>query len=258
MISNVRPLMSQRDPLERAIEAYRSRRHEFEIFLDGVSQLFEKHPKLTQEPIPAVHSIRKRLKHEEHLRGKIIRKRSDGQDVDESNLFAVITDLAGVRVLHLCQPQFQLIHEVIQEKVETRDWILYEQPLAYTWDPESVEFFRRFDLRVERKESFYTSIHYVVKPRADSHLSCEIQVRTLFEELWGEIDHSLNYPNQSGDIGCQEQLRVLAKLVGAGSRLTDCLFRLYVAKGQLLERPVTRPDARGFDSNHHAPAIASR
>ena len=77
------------------------------------------------------------------------------------------------------------------------------------------------------KESFYTSIHYVVRPRPDSEVRCEIQVRTLFEEIWAEIDHQLNYPAQTTSLACLEQLRVLARLVGAGSRLADAIYRTH-------------------------------
>jgi GTP pyrophosphokinase len=222
--------MNQSDPRERAVRRYREKSHEFGIFLNGVAELFEKHPKLGEGTIPAVHFIRKRLKNEDHLRSKIDRKLADGVAIDSNNIFERITDLAGVRVIHLCQGQFAAIHEVILEKIEDGDWFINEEPLAYTWDPESEQFFRRFGLRVERKESFYTSIHYVVKPRRDSYISCEIQVRTLFEEIWGEIDHTLNYPQQNEDVVCQEQLKVLAKLVGAGSRLCDSLYRIYIER----------------------------
>jgi ppGpp synthetase/RelA/SpoT-type nucleotidyltranferase len=106
-----------------------------------------------------------------------------------------------------------------------KDWHLADRPKAYTWDPESKHFFEELNVAVEVKESFYTSVHYLVRPRADSPLCCEIQVRTLFEEIWGEVDHTLNYPETSPNLSCREQIRVLAKLVGAGSRLVDSIFR---------------------------------
>jgi len=64
----------------------------------------------------------------------------------------------------------------------------------------------------------------VVKPQAGSPLTCEIQVRTLFEEAWGEIDHALNYPRATEILACKEQLRVLAKLASTGTRLADSIF----------------------------------
>jgi ppGpp synthetase/RelA/SpoT-type nucleotidyltranferase len=109
---------------------------------------------------------------------------------------------------------------------EQKDWHLPEPPKAYTWDPESKRFFENLNIDVEVRESFYTSVHYLVRPRADSPICCEIQVRTLFEEIWGEVDHALNYPTKSENLACKEQLLVLAKLVGAGSRLVDSIFRI--------------------------------
>ncbi len=139
--------------------------------------------------------------------------------------FEHITDFAGVRVIHLYQDQFPIIHKAITDKVDKGDWVLGEQPKAYTWDPESKAFFEDLGLLVEQKESFYTSIHYLVKPHTAFPFYCEIQVRTLFEEIWGEIDHSVNYPIPTENIATREQLRVLSKLVGAGSRLADSIFR---------------------------------
>ena len=129
-----------------------------------------------------------------------------------------------MRVLHLRQDDFGKIKEVIDVKVSGGDWYLVEQPIAYPWDPEYEQFFVELGCKCERKDSFYTSVHFVVRPRAGSPLSCEIQVRTLFEEIWGEIDHSMNYPEPSPVASRQEQLRVLAKVVGAGSRLVTSIY----------------------------------
>lgn len=95
------------------------------------------------------------------------------------------------------------------------------------WDPESEDFYRSLGLECDIKDSFYTSIHYLVQPREDSDIKCEIQVRTLFEEIWGEIDHFLNYPEQTESIACKEQIRVLAKLASTGTRLADSIFSSY-------------------------------
>jgi ppGpp synthetase/RelA/SpoT-type nucleotidyltranferase len=153
------------------------------------------------------------------------RKEAKGETVEPTQLLKSVTDLAGVRVLHLYQAQFAQIHTVIQTQIDRGDWCLHEDPVAYTWDPESSDFFKNLGLQTKVKESFYTSIHYVLKPRADSPLCCELQVRTLFEEAWGEIDHGINYPRPTSTLTCREQLRVLSKLVGAATRLADSIFR---------------------------------
>ncbi len=197
--------------------------HRIDLFRQHVARFFETHPRLTSSP-PVIHSVKSRLKHPQHLREKIQRKSAPENPMTPSNIFDRITDIAGVRVIHLYQAQFSQIHQAI---IESRDWVLYEPPKAYTWDPESTAFFARHGLSVEVKESLYTSIHYVVKPRLDSPVCCEIQVRTLFEEIWGEIDHLLNYPTPTDNLSCRDQIGVLARLVGAGSRLADSIFRTY-------------------------------
>jgi putative GTP pyrophosphokinase len=200
--------------------------HDLGIFMDGIRKWFDEHRRLSRPHSLVVHSVKSRLKDRAHLRDKISRKWEVDSPITSENIFDRITDLAGVRVLHLYQDQFPRIHAEILEKVhKQKDWTLVEPPKAYTWDPESKLFFENLEIGVEIKESYYTSVHYVVRPRADSPLCCEIQVRTLFEEIWGEVDHTLNYPIKSDNLACREQLKVLAKLVGAGSRLVDSIFR---------------------------------
>jgi putative GTP pyrophosphokinase len=209
---------------QQIIEAFGVSLLEFEIFMEGISGLFRKHPKISLGSFPVVHSVRSRIKSNDHLLDKIQRKNGEGRNITPANCFHEITDFAGVRILHLRQNDFGKIKEVIDAKVTAGDWHLVEQPIAYTWDPEYEKFFVDLGCRCERKDSFYTSVHFVVRPRRDSPLSCEIQVRTLFEEIWGEIDHSLNYPHPTEAASCQEQLRVLAKVVGAGSRLVTSIY----------------------------------
>jgi len=196
---------------------------EFHIYADGVSKFFaEDSEKLLGSP-SVVHSVKYRIKDIEHLREKISRKQAEGRLISTANVFQEITDIAGIRVLHLHLEQLKIIHAAILK----RDWVLAETPKAYSWDPETVTFMQSLGLDTHLKPSQYTSVHYVVKPNAASPLSCEIQVRTLFEEIWGEVDHILNYPTPTTNLASAEQLKVLAKVVGAGSRLVDSLFRTH-------------------------------
>ena len=231
--------------MEAIIARVQSKLHGINLFRESIARFFETHPDLTQPP-PIVHSVKSRMKDLQHLREKIQRKSSAEDPITPENIFNRITStinsdvvhaetynrrvdstIAGVRVLHLYQAQFSQIHRAITQQLESGDWTLYEPPTAYTWDPESQDFFAGHDLSVEVKESLYTSIHYVVQTRPNSTTLCEIQVRTLFEEIWGEIDHRINYPEPAGSEVCREQIGVLARLVGAGSRLADSTFRAY-------------------------------
>lgn len=201
------------------------KQYELKAFLQTVLFFFENNPALKG----IVHSVKSRMKDPEHLKDKIQRKLKSGKIIDENNLFTVVNDLIGVRVLYLYQDQFQLIHNELLKKVdETKDWMFVEAPKAYTWDPETREYFEKLNIHTEVRDTYYTSVHYVIKPNNElSNITCEIQVRTLFEEIWGEIDHTINYPHPTEIIACKEQLRVLAKLVSTGTRLADSIFRTY-------------------------------
>lgn len=214
--------------IDKLVQLYLDNRHEYERFLDGVRSYFLHDPELNKSPFPIVHSLKYRLKDPEHLKDKLQRKLENGEDINENNLFQKITDFAGIRVLHLYQGQFLKIHEAIMAIVDAHEWKFVEPPVANTWDPESEAYFKSLGLRCNRRDTYYTSIHYLVKPCNDrSFVCCEIQVRTLFEEIWGEIDHSINYPHPTQSVACKEQLRVLAKFISTGTRLADSIINTY-------------------------------
>lgn len=196
-------------------------------FLTQVKTFFELNPVFHTSPFPIVHSIKARLKDPEHLRDKLQRKADKGIIVTNNSLLSEVTDLAGVRILHLNQDQFEKIHSEIMKKVGNGDWTLGEDPKAFTWDPETQAFFSSLNISTEVRDTYYTSVHYLVKPNNKSDMCCEIQVRTLFEEIWGEIDHAINYPHKVESVACAEQLRVLSKLISTGTRLSDSIFRSY-------------------------------
>ncbi|QOY63691.1 RelA/SpoT domain-containing protein [Lysobacter sp. H21R4] len=215
--------------VESLVALYGQKKRLFELFLGSVESEFSSDVALNTGVPTIVHSLKKRLKDEANLRKKIERKIDGGRLVNNDNLFSEITDLAGLRVLHLYQDQFEKIHEFIKRKVRRRVWKLVEKPVAYTWDPESKDYFKRFSIRTELKSSYYTSVHYLLSPANDEEtdIVCEVQVRTLFEEAWGEIDHSINYPVKTTNFASLEQLRVLSKLVSTGSRLADSIFKVH-------------------------------
>src|SRR5690606_24109600 len=119
-----------------ALEAFRSRRHRIELFAKSVLEYFITHPNLAS----SVHSVKLRIKGEDNLLAKLKRKQASGVRVDANNLFQVITDLAGVRVFHIHAGQFESIHRAIMSHVADGDWVLHEDPKAFSWDPEASDF----------------------------------------------------------------------------------------------------------------------
>lgn len=211
--------------VDKLVALYETNRFKIELFMENVKSFFEKNPILHQGPLHTVHSVKARMKSVDHFRDKLERKKD--LDINENNLFQVITDFAGVRVLHIHQQQFTAIHQAILQQIAEKEWVLGEDPIAYSWDPEAKNFFESLDIKTDIKKTYYTSAHYLVKPNTASFICCEIQVRTLFEEIWGEIDHSINYPHPVEDVACKEQLRVLSKFISTGNRFADAIFRTY-------------------------------
>ena len=212
--------------ISEVLQYYEEKRSLIEPQLRGVEAFFRSNRRL----MSCIHTVNTRMKDPSHLADKIMRKAAEGKTITKDNLFSTVTDLAGVRVLHLYPKQFDVIHEELMKAInEDGLWKLYEKPVAYTWDPESAKHFENLDLRTDVRDTYYTSIHYVVRPnnQIENAPCCEIQVRTLFEEIWGEIDHHINYPHPTKIFACKEQLRVLAKLVSTGTRLADSIYNCF-------------------------------
>lgn len=178
-----------------------------------------------------VHSTKLRLKDPVHLEDKLLRKLVEVKEkgkpfaISEKNLLYRITDLAGFRILHLHTQQIVSIDRELRAVLKEYRFPLFEEPKARTWDDESREFFRGAGIRPIKSPKMYTSVHYVVESNSSTKGTCEIQVRTLAEELWGEVDHTMNYPHESAVLSCREQIKVLARVTSSCSRLVDSIFR---------------------------------
>jgi ppGpp synthetase/RelA/SpoT-type nucleotidyltranferase len=187
-----------------------------------------------------------RTKSPKSLEGKIFRKLDDAKSANEAfditpeNLFLKINDLAGLRILHLNTDQLPYIAKGLNALFEEEIYTLFEQPTARTWDDESRAFLTGLGFKIANKPSrpsFYTSVHYVIKPSKKTEITCEIQVRTLMEEVWGEVDHLLNYPDKTRFLTCKEQLAALARATSTCSRLVDSIFRSHAD----LSKPKRQP-----------------
>lgn len=179
---------------------------------------------------PLVHSIRSRMKEANHLKKKILRKCAEARkekkkfDVTKDNLLSKINDLAGIRILHLYTDQFEFINKHLLEIFEEHFITIIEGPTARTWDIEYKSKFQSLGISTEDNERMYTSVHYIVESNSKRKVTCEIQVRTLMEEVWGEVDHKINYPEPTESLPCREQIRALARVTSSATRLVDAIF----------------------------------
>lgn len=69
----------------------------------------------------------------------------------------------------------------------------------------------------------YRSVHYIVTYQG---IYIEIQIRTLFEEGWGEIDHDILYPCQKDNPMLLEFSELLNRLSGMGDEMEAFYHRL--------------------------------
>lgn len=99
------------DDIDQIVQEYKSRFAEAKSFVAQVVSFFSNEPSLyPKDEIPIIHSIKSRTKDPEHLRDKLHRKYEKGESISKDDFLERITDLAGVRVLHLYNDQFPLIH----------------------------------------------------------------------------------------------------------------------------------------------------
>jgi len=146
---------------DEIIEYYKSRSTQrlLKGFKAQVENFFLNNIELNSEDFPVIHSVRSQIKHPEHLRDKLKRKLKNGALITKENLLFNINDLVGVRVLYLYQDQLHNIHDEINNH---KNWKIFEEPKAYTWDPEAKAHYETLGISTEVIETHYTSIHYVV------------------------------------------------------------------------------------------------
>ena len=200
---------------------------------DVLVAVFEDHKALTAEldrtaqdvanrmrATSEVHSLRYRIKDPEHLIEKIFRKKRENPalEISVDNYPEHIQDLAGVRAMHLFKADWLPIHRHI-----TATWDLLGVPQANVraGDPDNiVEKFKEMGCEVRKHPQGYRSVHYQLKvrPTKKEH-TVELQVRTLFEEGWSEIDHRFAYPHSPRGKILSEFLAIFNRLAGSADEM---------------------------------------
>lgn len=134
---------------------------------------------------PKVHSVTFRIKDRASLVGKVARP-----DRSYRSLWDV-TDLVGLRVITYFEDGVDHVGKLIETKLP----VVFEH---------SIDKRRRGDTAAFG----YRSLHYVCRlvPEEDTlsgdhgplpiHVCCEIQVRTVLEHAWAEIEHDLGYKTE--------------------------------------------------------------
>jgi putative GTP pyrophosphokinase len=127
-----------------------------------------------------VHTVTSRVKERAHLAEKLSRFGKDYSTLSD------VTDIIGVRVITHFEDDVDRIAEVIQREFE-------------------VDATRSIDKRkaLDPDRFGYISLHFICSIRNErvglaeysefAGLSCEIQVRSILQHAWAEIEHDLGY-----------------------------------------------------------------
>lgn len=172
-----------------------------------------------------VHSVKSRIKDPDRLIEKIIRKTSDrknryGEDFQFSvdNYKNEITDLIGIRVIHIFKEQWREIHEFI-----INTWKVIEIT-ANIREGDNTRDFEELNIEVRSRASGYRSVHYLVEfYPTNQKVIAEIQVRTIFEEGYGEIDHRLRYSHNEIPEILQSNLLLFNRIVGSADEMASLI-----------------------------------
>jgi ppGpp synthetase/RelA/SpoT-type nucleotidyltranferase len=233
----LQPTAQERQTMDLLLARFDEERQRLSLFHNAVQQTIAS----SEELKPLIHSMRARLKDRDHLQDKLLRKMRDPKqkagafDITPDNLHVKVNDLAGIRLLHLHTAQAEDIHKQLHALLRGSGYKFREGPVARTWDIEYEQLFKDMGFKTKRSETLYTSVHYVISDQVpDLKMTCEIQVRTLAEEIWGEVDHRLNYPHKVDSVACFQQIRALARSTSAAGRLVDAIFATMLAEQKQL------------------------
>ena len=155
-------------------------------------------------PKESIHTILFRIKDESRLIEKIdqenISSECDKNPITHKNFHQRIGDIIGIRIICLRLSDILKVEAYLEFLVE-------EKILKFIQEP---DYKRSFVLPIDPGEvapqdinlqySGYSSIHYQVKLDDNSdasqefkNIQIELQLRTILEEAWGEIDHKYRY-----------------------------------------------------------------
>jgi len=202
-----------------------------------------------------VHSISTRVKDPEHLIEKIIRKTLKKEDLNFTlqNYEEYITDLVGMRVLHLFKEDWIEIHKQI-----VKTWETNETPQVNIKKGDSEKIYTDKGCEINVHQFGYRSVHYLISNNfgKEKKIIVEIQVRTLFEEAWSEIDHKIRYPYNLDNTILAGYLKMFSGLAGnidiMGSYVLELKKQLDMKNNHIkeLEEEINKSDLKDETKEH--------
>lgn len=174
----------------------------------------------SDHPYPSpIQSISARIKRPEAVLDKILQKSNVFPEGITSDSFLNMSDCIGVRIIVYFLSQLPMLDREIR-KSQHFEVSTESPPEAYLND----DLLKRFGLghiRKKEKESGYYSVHYTVRlresfSRTENPPWFEIQVRTMAQELWSEMEHHLAYKSdKSSNFSAKQRFGILSREISA-------------------------------------------
>lgn len=188
-----------------------------------------RHAGMSRQPAPSpVQRAFSRIKRPESVVDKILRKPASFPDGLTAKSLGAMYDALGGRVLVYFLQNLPLVDQELRES-EVLEISSIDPPTAYLTH-ELAEMLGLTKIRVSKKDSGYASLHYTVRFRPTALASSqrpwfELQVRTLVEDVWGEIEHVLGYkPDKRTSFAVKRQFRIIASELTAIDEHFNLLF----------------------------------
>ncbi|MGL5314079.1 MAG: RelA/SpoT domain-containing protein [Peptostreptococcaceae bacterium] len=203
--------------LEEIYNDYSKYRKSYETQADLIANILRGHRK--------VHSVKTRVKDELHLIEKVIRKTEDRREkygkefnFTVENYKEEITDLVGIRVIHIFKEDWEEIHDFISQMWNVNEIV------ANIREGDNTQQFKELGIEVCSRLSGYRSVHYLVEsyPTTEKVIT-EVQVRTIFEEGYGEIDHQLRYSLSEIPEILEQNLMLLNRIAGSSDEMASLI-----------------------------------
>ena len=132
--------------------------------------------------------------------------------------YRTLTDYGGMRLLCLFESDMVKIHDFLLSLFIEMEYDLYEC-IIYNFDRKGDMYFalKQFEqkhfpghfMSSDSKMSGYKSIHYLVYTKDGLYI--EVQLRTLVQDVWGELEHALSYKNGSAHPHIKKSFYLLSK-----------------------------------------------
>ncbi|MDC4862511.1 hypothetical protein NQ912_02735 [Acinetobacter baumannii] len=190
-----------------------------------------------------INSVRWRVKDPIHLLTKIVRKRKEAIQeenkkskyltINVKNYKEIITDLVGLRAIYLFKHHWKIVDDYVCSNFrinENENIIIYhasEDDLSFYYENNYIKEVNGFKLKYIRSEksSKYRSTHYIIDANFPHNFKLELQIRSILDEAWGEIDHFLRYPDHEEDAQLKRQMTVLNGAINGCEELVTTYFK---------------------------------